>query len=69
MFIVKVILWVVLIWLILASLFFQKILTKLWFAIDTINGDFWAYLPTDIRIFFSLLVLSLLFGLIYSFKK
>lgn len=69
MFVVKIILWVLLFALILSSDFFAWILSWMTGAINTINGDFWAYLPLEIRIFFSFIPLALLFGLVYAFKK
>lgn len=69
MFIIKLILWTILFLLILSSQFFQNILSWMWGAISTINGDFWAFLPLDVRIFFSLIILGVLFGLVYAFKK
>ena len=69
MFIFKILIWVTLLWIILSSSFFQKILSWMSWAITNINSNFWAYLPADIRVFFSLLVLALLFGLVYAFKK
>lgn len=69
MFLIKILAWVILIALILSSAFFQNILIWMWWAINSINGDFWAFLPTEIRVFFSLIILWILFWLVYAFKK
>lgn len=69
MFIIKVIVWILLIALILSSAFFQNILVWMSWAITSINWDFWAFLPTEIRVFFSLIILWVLFWLVYAFKK
>lgn len=69
MFIIKIIVWVILIALILSSSFFHNILVWMWAAISSINSDFWAFLPTEIRVFFSMIILAVLFGLVYAFKK
>ena len=69
MFIVKIIIWIVLLALILSSQFFTNLLLWMKDAISAINSDFWAYLPTDVRVFFSLIVAGLLFWLVYAFKK
>lgn len=69
MFFIKIIAWTILAALILSSSFFQNILVWMWTAISSINWDFWAFLPTEIRVFFSITILWVLFWLVYAFKK
>lgn len=69
MFIIKIILWILLFALILSSNFFGNILDSMTTTVNWINSNFWAFLPTETRLFFSFIVLALVFGLVYAFKK
>lgn len=69
MFLVRILAWIVLIALIFWGAFYSWLLGGLSTTVWTINSGFWAFIPVEIRIFFSLIILTLVIGLVYAFKK
>lgn len=69
MFLVRILSYIILFALIFWSAFYLWVLDGLTGAIWTVNNSFWAFIPVEIRVFFSMIIFSLVVALVYAFKK